>query len=385
MADVLDPEPESECGGADLATVAETAIADLGSVPAVDSQFPLGMVLPLIRYVRRWLSGRAPDAIGEQPAVFVFSEYPRIDRETQKAVPHSHLYANLAHDIQGRVHFSSAQLKYASSIVVGFDSLDAVQADLAGRGLIERPTAIILPDRRVLLWCPRGVADEDTTAEFEIPDEVADVTQESVERALRHFHKRHAEVPDPDLEFWKDPGRFVPGADLERTIQKYLHLVLSSWFCDSTVIKEATFKAGRIDLVIYAYLGTDAPLVVACNLELKVLKSKHYCDHPPSASRCSRAENEDAVIKGVDQAAETKEELKSPVAFLCCYDVRDTDDESIMACVVAAAARRNVFCRRYFMYNSKESFRRAQPESAYQETAAYRLARRNRRSASPSS
>jgi len=68
-----------------------------------------------------------------------------------------------------------------------------------------------------------------------------------------------------------------------------------------------------------------------------------------------------------------------------CYDVRDTDDESIMPCVVAAAVRRNVFYRRYFMYNSKESFRRAQPESAHQETAAYRQARRNRRSASPSS
>jgi hypothetical protein len=383
MAEPLDPELES--GGADLAIVAETAVADLGSVPAIDSQFPLAIVLPLIRYVRRWLSGRAPDVVGEQPAVFVFSEYPRIDRETQRAVPHSHLYANLDHDIRGRVHFSSAQLKYASSIAVGFESLDAVGTDLAERGLIERPTAIILPHRRVLLWCPRGVVDEDTTVEFEIPDEIADVTQESVERALKHFHKRHAEVPDPDLEFWKDPGRFVPGADLERTIQKYLHLILSSWFRESTVIKEATFKAGRIDLVIYAHLSADAPLAVACNLELKVLKSKHYCEHAPSASRCSRAENEDSVIKGVDQAAETREELKSPLALLCCYDVRDTDDESIMSCVLAVSARRNVLCRRYFMYNSKESFRRAQAGSAYQETTPQRQARRSRRSASPSS
>jgi hypothetical protein len=244
---------------------------------------------------------------------------------------------------------------------------------------------VIVPHRRVLLWCPRGFADEDTTVEFEIPDEIADVTQESVEQGLQHFHKRHAEVPDPDLEFWKDARLFVPGAELERTIQKYLHLVLSSWFNESTVIKETTFKAGRIDLVIYAHVSADAPLAVACNLELKVLKSKHYCEHPASANRCSRADNENAIIKGVDQAAEAKEELKSPLAMLCCYDVRDTDDDSIMSCVLTAATRRNVLCRRYFMYNSKESFRRAQGESAYQGTTAHRQARRSRRSTSPSS
>ena len=130
--------------------------------------------------------------------------------------------------------------------MVGFDSLDTIHADLAERGLIERLTAIILPDRRVLLWCPLGVADEDTTVEFEIRDEIADVTEESVEQALNHFHKRHAEVPDPDLEFWKDAGRFVPGADLERTIQKYLHLILSSWFRESTVVERVDIQ-GRTD------------------------------------------------------------------------------------------------------------------------------------------
>ena len=355
--------PPASGGGVDLEIVAETAIGDVDDLPNDDSKSPMAILLPLTRYLWRWIERREGSAISDVPVLFLFSEYPRNDSQTFGAIPHALFFADPTHEIQGRIYFSNSQLRLASSIEGGFRTIDEAVLFLKKKGLDTRTAVIAQPKLRTLLWCPNGVSDEMRSLEFEVPRPLADVSRQTVDKGLLHFHGHHAQVPDSELGLWHDAKTFVPAKDLEKLIQRYLRIVLQAFFREGIVVRELNLKAGRVDLAIWMKLqGVQA---AACVLELKVLKSRHHSRVPAKASRCSNAANEAAIIKGLDQVSETRIELGSPLAFLCCYDAREKNDKSIMSCISGPASKKNVHCRRYYMYNSKEAYRRAQPGSAY--------------------
>jgi hypothetical protein len=107
-------------------------------------------------------------------------------------------------------------------------------------------------------------------------------------------------------------------------------------------------------------------------LESKVLRSRGFHREWEKARGYSNKQNEDWLADGVDQVYSYRSEMNAVGAFLCCYDKRDHDDDTILSCVKEAAEEKGVVVRRYYVTRSHHAMRRGTPDSAWSRLAESR-------------
>jgi hypothetical protein len=349
-------DSEEEFGGSfDEAMFGDVGRSQIADVPTEDSVDPAS----ILRLVARFLGVRLTDGAREtRNCLFVHCDDLERDRAlgAEGAKRHHHLTRAKSYDPFGRIHVVAAGLNEAWSLEFDCDDPEALHGWLAEHGMIQRPAAWIDPADGRLVWFPRGFADEKSALEMIVSIQ-GEIDASSIEEALRVFYEKFARVPASHPAFWASPPHHVPCKDTETEIQKALKMALDVYFHRDLVIREVPLLGSKIDFVIHQV--ASGPPKPACVLELKVLREKHHNLVPESANPCPPGVNVTAVDGGIRQSAVARNELGAGMAYLAAFDMRASDDNTIMADAAEVAGQLTVTCRRYFMYNSKQAYRAA--------------------------
>lgn len=344
-------------GGAVDELVRLAAQADVGKLPVASASDPTAFVTEVVKFARaRARRGPALSA----PVVFVFSAYPASEAARlgfQRALGFK---THFERDVSGVVVVSAASLGEAFVSLPTCTDIASAFATLAELGLGRLPTVIVEPGGD-LVECRRGALADGECVRY--PIRTLPVTVESIDEMLNRFYRHWIERPTDASPIWHDKERFVPCDRAERVIQGLLVPYATSVFEETHIVRpEDNVRSGRSDVVVQPYNAEVAG--GSALLEMKVLRARHFDVDARAASRCSDSENAKAVAKGITQAVNYRRDHQCDHAFVCAYDLRDADDDDVIARHRPQAIARNVHLRRYFAYNSSDAFRRAQPGAA---------------------
>lgn len=346
-------------GGVDLTLLDKMVNKNAGVLPTADSDDPSAILKPLSGFLSDCI-----DRFGKiSDCAFVFASDPEMDFGLLPSPKrHSHLVRprGKSYSPSGRLHMLAAGGHRGASAPGAEDEKDVIKF-LKVSGLSGRPLAWYLAKDRTIVWYPSGV-DKPALA---IPIPVGDastVNLATVDTALDIFYDKRCRVPDNRIPFWHDAPYRVPNRFAEKDIQKSLFQTLEAVFHKCRVEPEVPLRDSKVDFVIYGpHAGRQAAL---CVIEVKVLREKRWHKDPKLANNCPASANRKNLIDGVEQAAFARTETIAPLAVMAAYDMRANDDASIMNTIAATSQTSKVECRRYFMYNSKVAYRKANPAKA---------------------
>lgn len=229
-------------------------------------------------------------------------------------------------------------------------SLSELGKDILALGLGERPMIVVLPARKKVMVCPRGVNGPRVAAALDLTP-VIELSEEVIDEELKRFHAQHTQFPNGYSHVFHDRKGRVLRSDAEDCIRDDLYRYFK-WlaFRSKYIAREDHTPAGRTDLSIY---DTQQNNRLACVIELKVLRSRGMSRKSGGGTRdYSAATTFRHARMGVRQAQKYKE-VATPNAlwgYICLFDGRDADED--MPEVKAVADTRGVLYRRYFMENS---------------------------------
>ena len=264
-----------------------------------------------------------PDEGGADVAVFVLVAYPREVGERCGGTPFLDPMAQ-GTPLLGRVFFSSLDASHGQFIEMPTE-VGSVHEWLERKGLGACAMVFVYRNSGQMVTRPGGI--EGVSKHDTIREEEPSVTVEEVLAALRYYHRRRVVTPRecPD-GVWRPgcAGRYIPGQRPERSIQRELQVVLSSWFRDLVRAEaEDNTNIGRIDVRLLRQFA-DGGLAYWVILELKVIKSYTY-----ESSRVSESANVEAIVKGVRQAAAFGAD-RGAEAMLEIYDLRRDKSEDLV-------------------------------------------------------
>ena len=346
-------------GGVDLKLLDKTVNKQVSYLSTADSDDPSAILKPL--------SGFLSDCIERfgkiEDCVFVFSSDPEVDFGLlPNPKRHSHLVRarGKSYSPSGRMHMLAAGGHRSVSVPGGGDE-QGVITFLKAHGLSSRPLAWYFAKVRAIVWHPKGIKNPALAVQIPVGDS-STVNIATVDSALDIFYDKRCRVPDKRIPFWHDTRARVPNRFAEKDIQKSLLQTLEAVFHKCRVEPEVPLRDSQVDFVIYGpHAGRQAAL---CVIEVKVLREKRWHTNPKLANDCPASVNRKNLIDGVEQAAFARTETTAALAVMAAYDMRAKDDATIMNTVAVTSKTNNVECRRYFMYNSKVAYRKANPMKA---------------------
>lgn len=189
----------------------------------------------------------------------------------------------------------------------------------------------------------RGVEDPDSADLVQMG--LAEIGEVELKNCLDNFYERSLRTPAAinaghGQKIWREAGKGIPEERPEERIQGRLLDHLRARFLQHNIRAEVETEAGRCDLVIRAYLESvtgKKSVRVEWLLELKALSEKTSSGNDVPKSRMI-----EALQKGVLQAYSYRISEHAEKAVLCCYDLRDTEEEDdICFADVAAEAKSN--------------------------------------------
>jgi hypothetical protein len=346
-------------GGVDLTLLDKIVNDNAGFLPTGDSADPSSILKPLSGFLSDSIErfGKIADC------AFVFATDPERDFGLLPGGRrHSHLIRlkGRTYSPSGRLHMIATGGNRGASSPGGEDEDELVKF-LKAKGLSGRPLARYIGNEHVILWYPNGIGQPSLAVEVPVGDAgTADLP--AIEKALGIFYDKRCRVPDKAIPFWHDAPKRVPRRFAEKDIQKSLLQTLESVLYKCRVEREPRLRDSEVDFAIYAkHAGRQAAL---CVIEVKVLREKRWHADAKLAKGCPPSVNRNNLLDGVEQAAFARNELIAPLAVLAAYDMRAKDDPAIMSTVAVTSKANNVECRRYFLYNSKKAYRKANPARA---------------------
>lgn len=344
-------------GGADDDVIRHTAADDLGVIPAGNADEAVAFITRVIDYAKSRITAKAAPLTA--PAVFIFVKYPSRTARKHGMNRIRAFYVNPIWAVEGALHVANAALGEVFELTQACTDPRSAFDKVVSLGLHECPTVILLPDPNAIILCPYGVESEDACTHIPLRSEP--VTVQAVDLFLSRFHESWLETPHHHTKIWHDKDTFVPLDRTEKRIQDLLFPYARASFGDThNVREEDDTKSGRSDITITPKAPTMAG--GSCVLELKVLRAKRYHEQPTKAKNCPPAVNAQAVSGGITQALNYRRDLAVNLAFLCCYDMRRKhNDDAIIRRFDKDAKVADVRLRRYFLFNSAEAYRDAQP------------------------
>ncbi|MGA4323374.1 hypothetical protein [Ectopseudomonas hydrolytica] len=207
---------------------------------------------------------------------------------------------------------------------------------------------------------PNGVSDPSTS-------EVVDLINPgslSIGDIVAALDGLYTLIRSPDqmkaLPLWRDSSQWYPIQKAEDAIQNEATRALAGRLAPFIDVRsEQPSTIGRTDIELIQTFGlSNGHLIRHALIELKVLRSYGSTGKSVPLKHITRH-----VSQGVRQAA-----LYAPTArikMLCCYDMRKTDigDKSVFEPFEKAAKDRDVFLKRYYLYNSSQALREALDEA----------------------
>jgi hypothetical protein len=331
----------------------------LASLPIGDASGQIRSLLPVLIYLRDWCKrNRQHNEAASGHCVFVLADYPR-QLGAELGYERVRLFSlDYSHEIIGRVHLSGTDLtEVMRSTDVGNTAND-LATYLSKNGLSEVPAVVFNLDNRTAMLYPAGVDQEEVFLAYSLVEALSGPTISDIDQFLAEFHETSLRVPNFGVKIWARSDRHVPVDATEKTIQEYILIPIRLLYSSRCmIIYELKLPTGRADIAILPKANEIGEGII---LELKVLRS-----FGAGGATCSEATNISALVKGLDQAVTYREETGAAHAFLCCFDLRVTNDDSVLDSVRALAKERSVLLRRFYCYNSAEACRQARENSAY--------------------
>jgi hypothetical protein len=160
---------------------------------------------------------------------------------------------------------------------------------------------------------------------------------------------------------WEDASNLIPSETAELRIQRALKVGLGEHFKGFVVRQEQTQISGRLDLEIEEPHSDDPSTVTRhMLLELKVLRGKHS-----GGGAVANSVNLAAIVDGLDQAREYRDERNVRASALCCYDMRATPSgDASFAHVKADAENWNVDLWLWHLFHTDKEYRQSRRPAA---------------------
>ncbi len=298
-------------------------------------------------------------AEGSAPCAFV--RVRAVNQELQRlaTAPISYFKSRPDHDVCGGVYVASGDFSVVARTIQPYHpDVDALAGAIAGCGLADCTHAIFRADRAELILCRSQLVGPASTARVAIElGAPVRFSPEELERRIWLFHSQFTQLPGGCMVPWiGGAAERIPSHDLERRISLTLCLILNKDFQNDLASAEHNTDGGRLDIKVAR--EAMAAGHGHCAIELKVLRSRE----PSGAGRrdyntVSANEMTAHALEGVNQAHDYRVRLSAGSAYLCCFDARLKDEDQPK--VVELASRMDVKLRRYFMYDSPDSYRRA--------------------------
>ncbi|MCP1473087.1 hypothetical protein ABIA54_002829 [Pseudomonas sp. EB276 TE3739] len=161
------------------------------------------------------------------------------------------------------------------------------------------------------------------------------------------------------LPLWLAPSKWHPIEKAEDAVQNEVTRALAGRLAPFVDVRsEQPSTIGRTDIELIQTFGLkNGELIRHALIELKVLRSYGSTGKSVSPKIITRH-----ISQGVRQAALYATTAR--IKMLCCYDMRTTDhgDQACFAPFLTAAHDREVFLKRYYLYNSSQALREALDE-----------------------
>ena len=163
------------------------------------------------------------------------------------------------------------------------------------------------------------------------------------------------------LPLWLAPSKWHPIEKAEDAVQNEVTRALAGRLAPFVDVRsEQPSTIGRTDIELIQTFGlNNGELIRHALIELKVLRSYGSTGKSVSPKIITRH-----ISQGVRQAALYATTAR--IKMLCCYDMRTTDhgDQACFAPFHTAAHDREVFLKRYYLYNSSQALREALDEQS---------------------
>jgi hypothetical protein len=203
---------------------------------------------------------------------------------------------------------------------------------LAENSLGDRPLAVAYRTTSTMTVRRDGV--EALMQPHRIRDHPPVATVTELLEALNHFHLDRLLTPTCCVSGVWEPKRaaqYVPGPQPERSIQDGLEFALSMWFHGIVRVGvEDKTNIGRIDVRLLK-ASSDGPLAYWAIVELKVIKAFANAAGKVKAAAVSRADNVDAIEKGLRQTWAYQANREAEEGLLEIFDLRKDKNEDLMA------------------------------------------------------
>ena len=227
------------------------------------------------------------------------------------------------------------------------DALSVVKR-LQALGLGSRPTAIFVPNQRMLTWYGSGVEQQPSLSQK--TDFIAGLDATDLDAVLAHFHENWTRYPSGYGTCWDNATTRVVERNAERNIRNHLFLFLAMVvYRTRYIIREYDRPNGRVDIFVFGS-AMDEPDQDRV-LELKVLRSRSsgWTAGGGTTRSYSDAMNFRYVQRGLRQAKRYIDSTGATAGFLLCFDARLENTEID---VWDYACQLGVTYRRYYMESS---------------------------------
>lgn len=252
-------------------------------------------------------------------------------------------------NLGGSVYITDYALNRVHQIVARCADLNEV-IDLANQhNLMGRSAVVFDTDSQTVFVFSSGFKGKPKKFSLRVPLPTNFDCAEFV-KLLDTVYVQSLRYPESLPAFWNDPNQYVPGRQIERTIQGYICEVLkySMWghqYSGQTpiLIRERVNNAGRADLVILA----GAECIIAG--EIKVLRQRYFSNEKPSPRAVSAKFTLWWAKRGAYQAFRYKEVEQAKEGILILYDMRKKDADLIP--VLELCKSKKIVHKRYYLHN----------------------------------
>lgn len=301
-----------------------------------------------------WLNEGVQDV-----AVFVLTPYPRKVGEQLGAAAVSDLIAT-NDPILGRIFFMNRDASSGRGMPFPVGPNEILEW-LVDKRLDRLPVVTVHRNSKLLISRAQG-AMSDTRRDV-IRDKPPLATLDEIQEALVVSHRELLLTPTVCPSGVWEPGRaaeYVPGERPEKSIQREIATVLTSWF--HGIVKaemEDTIAVGRIDIRLLRP-DSEGHFAYWVILELKVIKSSVNAVKGVKANEVKARDNAAAVVEGIRQASAFGRDRRAE-PFVDIYDLRkDKSDDVLLDALVVAelnSSSPKPQCRVWPLYGSASDAR----------------------------
>ncbi|MBE1237405.1 hypothetical protein IHV25_07060 [Phaeovibrio sulfidiphilus] len=302
-------------------------------------------------FFRDWLTSKGGCTVDAAPCAIILSRAIKQDVERQSAEYLWHYTPDLDVKVNGRILIASFDLSVAALVPkVHCTSKNEIADTLSKLGFEDSVHCVFLSDSADICLCKSGVYGGVIQEKISLERPIK-LNSGSLDKHLWNFHCKYTQTPSGAIKPWKgSPKDRITCDNAEPRISSLLGIHLQGIVGEDNVVIEDHNSHGRIDIKILKHAMCNG--LGACVLECKVLRSRYELEKVSKNKTISQASD------GVLQAAQYRKNVGGKLAYLCCFDARDEDEDQPH--VVALAAQYDVLLRRYYMYSSTKDHRDAE-------------------------